>query len=87
MSRTIIIYLGYGHKFADLKSIQDELNAKILDLAPTDCENYKEIPIMTVADNVGEVAILDAKIPGILIQDIKSEDMILRQVIFESKAD
>jgi hypothetical protein len=72
MSRTVIIYLGYGHKFADLKSIQDELNAKILDLAPTDCENYKEIPIMTVADNVGEVAILD---------------MILRQVIFESKAD
>jgi hypothetical protein len=42
---------------------------------------------MTVADNVGEVAILDAKIPGLIIQDIKSEDMILRQVIFESKAD
>jgi len=42
---------------------------------------------MTVADNVGEVAILDVKIEGILIQDIKSEDMILRQVIFESKAD
>ena len=33
---------------------------------------------MTVADNVGEVAILDAKIPGVLIQDIKSDDMILR---------
>jgi hypothetical protein len=42
---------------------------------------------MSVADNVGEIAILDAKIPGLLIQDIKSEDMILRQVIFESKAD
>lgn len=39
-SRVVIIYLGYGHKFEDLKSIQDELNAKILDLAPTDCSNY-----------------------------------------------
>jgi len=56
----VIIYLGYGHKFADLKTIQEELNAKLLDLAPTDCSNYQEIPIMTVADNVGEVALLEA---------------------------
>ena len=58
-----------------------------MDLAPTDCTNYQEIPIMTVADDVGEVAILNHTIPGVLIQDIKSEDMILRQVIFESKPD
>jgi len=42
---------------------------------------------MTVSDNVGEVALLDSQIPGLIIQDIKSEEMILRQVIFESKAD
>jgi hypothetical protein len=42
---------------------------------------------MTVADDVGEVALLETIIPGLIIQDIKSEDMILRQVIFESKPD
>lgn len=39
VSRLVVIFLGHGHKFDSLKEVQDELNAKILDLAPGGCSN------------------------------------------------
>ena len=67
--------LGFGHKFNDLKEVQDELNSKFLDLSPNGCTNYDKIPIMTAGDDIGQKAIIDVltedKIEGLIIQDIK----------------
>lgn len=70
MSRLIIIFLGHGHVFPDLKAVQDELNAKILDLSPQGCSNYNDIPIMTAGGDIGEKAIVD-------ISELKIEGMIV----------
>jgi len=53
------VHLGNGHKFESMKLIQDELNAKILELAPTDCSNYSQIPIMSVGEDIGQKSIID----------------------------
>ena len=49
----MVIFLGHGHKFDSLKTVQEELNAKILDLAPGDCSNIDQIPIMTAGEDIG----------------------------------
>ena len=59
MSRLIVIFLGNGHKFSELKEVQDELNAKILDLSPSGCANYHQIPIMTAGGDIGEKSMVD----------------------------
>jgi hypothetical protein len=84
----VVIFLGHGHKFDSLKEVQDELNAKILDLAPGGCSNYNEIPIMTAGEDIGSKTIIDHGIDGFIVQDLKPADgPVLRQVIFESKYD
>lgn len=92
MSRLIVIFLGHGHKFGELKEIQDELNAKILDLSPQGCSNYNEIPIMTAGNDIGDKSIVDLaedQIEGMIVQDTKGTEagIVLRQVIYESKFD
>mmetsp|Transcript_9314 Transcript_9314/g.15703 ORF Transcript_9314/g.15703 Transcript_9314/m.15703 type:complete len:417 (-) Transcript_9314:351-1601(-) len=91
-SRIVMIFLGHGHKFDSLKSIQDELNSKILELAPRPCANLKQIPIMTAGDDIGEKSVIDLSqegIEGFILQDVKmtQQGVALRQVIFESKYD
>jgi hypothetical protein len=84
--------LGAGHKFESMKEVQEELNSKILELAPKFCSNRKEIPIMTAGEDIGEKALIDVTaegIEGMIVQDVKSQQpgVVLRQVIFESKFD
>lgn len=90
-SRLLVVHLGNGHKFSSMKEVQDDLNAKILDLAPTDCANFNQIPIMSVGEDIGQKSLIDVKgktgIEGFIIQDVKGGDQIVRQIIFESKYD
>lgn len=39
VSRIVIVLLGHGHVFESLDIVKDELNAKILELAPDFCSN------------------------------------------------
>ena len=88
VSRLVVIFLGHGHKFDSLKEVQDELNAKILDLAPGGCSNINHIPIMTAGEDIGSKTIFDHGVEGMIVQDLKSASgTVLRQVIFESKYD
>lgn len=88
VSRLIVIFLGHGHKFDSLKEVQEELNGKILDLAPGGCSNISQIPIMTAGEDIGSKSIIDTGVEGLIVQDLKSASgTVLRQVIFESKYD
>lgn len=88
------MFLGNGHKFENLKVIQDELNSKFLELAPKNCSNIDKIPIMTAGNDIGQKSLIDLKkidqIEGIILQDVKNEDsqgVTFRQVIYEDKYD
>jgi hypothetical protein len=52
-SRLIIIVLNHGHKFVNIDQVKNELSQKIVDLAPKNCSNYKEIPFLTVGKDIG----------------------------------
>jgi hypothetical protein len=67
MSRIVVVYLGNGHKFNSMKDVQEELNSKFLELAPTNCSNYDKIPVMTIDESVGEVSLIDTKLPGLIV--------------------
>lgn len=52
------------------------MNAKILELAPSNCANYDKIPIMSAAADIGTKQLIDLKadgIEGIILQDLKDE--------------
>jgi len=53
--------LGNGHYFENLKVIQDELNSKFLELAPKNCSNIDQIPIMTAGNDIGQKSLIDLK--------------------------
>ena len=40
-SRLVMVFMNRGHAFADLDSVKSEISAKILELAPTRCSNFK----------------------------------------------
>jgi len=46
--------LNHGHKFESIETVKNELSPKVLELAPTHCSNYKEIPFLTIGSDIGE---------------------------------
>jgi hypothetical protein len=53
-SRLIIITLNHGHKFDNIETVKNELSPKVVDLAPQQCSNYKEIPFLTIGSDIGQ---------------------------------
>lgn len=91
-SRLVLVFLGAGHVFESLEIVKEELNTKILELSPSDCTNYNEIPIMSVGADIGQKSIVDIKaadsIEGFILQDVREpEGELTRQIIFEKKFD
>lgn len=86
-SRLIIITLNHGHKFDSIETVKAELSPKVIDLAPSNCSNYKEIPFLTIGTDIGERAELYRSADdSIFVEDLKdNEGNLYRQVIFSSK--
>ena len=85
VARIVLILMGHGHVFENVDVVKNELNSKILELAPDNCQNYKSIPIMTAGPDIGTKSILDMSadnINGIIVQDVKTDDNKVRQAIF-----
>lgn len=86
-SRLIIITLNHGHKFDSIETVKNDLSPKVLELAPQNCANYKEIPFLTIGKDIGERGEVFQSADGsIFVEDLKDEQSnIYRQVIFSSK--
>lgn len=61
----------------------------MLELAPSPCTNYKEIPFLTIGSDIGERGpVYQSPDGSIFVEDLKDEQSnIYRQVIFSSKPD
>jgi hypothetical protein len=67
--------LGHGHKFKDLEQVKAEISGKVIDLAPRNCTNFKEIPFLTVGSDIGERGIVFKTDDGsIIVEDVKEEN-------------
>lgn len=86
-SRLIIITLNHGHKFDSIETVKNELSPKVLELSPSNCSNYKEIPFLTIGKDIGERGeVYQSPDNSIFVEDLKDEQSnIYRQVIFSSK--
>jgi hypothetical protein len=86
-SRLIIITLNHGHKFDSIETVKSELSPKVVELAPQQCTNYKEIPFLTIGKDIGERNQVFKSDDGtIFVEDLKdNEGNIYRQVIFSNK--
>jgi len=81
--------LNHGHKFDSIDTVKNELSPKVVDLAPQNCSNYKEIPFLTIGKDIGELQVVyRSPDDTIFVEDLKdgSENSeYYRQVIFSSK--
>jgi hypothetical protein len=88
-SRLIIITLNHGHKFDSIDTVKNELSPKVVDLAPQNCSNYKEIPFLTIGQDIGQRQEVYRSPDGtIFVEDLKDggeSSEYYRQVIFSSK--
>lgn len=70
----IIITLNHGHKFDSIETVKNELSPKVLELAPNNCSNYKEIPFLTIGSDIGERgAVYSSPDGSIFVEDLKDE--------------
>lgn len=81
VSRVLFVYLGHGHYFKDLQSIQDELKTVVLSFMPPVCATNKVL-FMTNGD-IGEKALIYTT-GQIIVEDVKEGEFYLRQLIFVS---
>lgn len=73
-SRLIIITLNHGHKFESIETVKNELSPKVLELAPSPCTNYKEIPFLTIGKDIGERGqVFTSEDGNIFVEDLKDE--------------
>lgn len=88
-SRLIIITLNHGHKFDSIETVKTELSPKVVDLAPQNCANYKEIPFLTIGQDIGQRQEVYRSPDGsIFVEDLKDgteTSEYYRQVVFSSK--
>lgn len=88
-SRLIIITLNHGHKFDSIETVKTELSPKVVELAPQNCSNYKEIPFLTIGQDIGQRQEVYRSADGsIFVEDLKDggeSNEYYRQVIFSSK--
>ena len=88
-SRLIIITLNHGHKFESIETVKTELSPKVVELAPQNCSNYKEIPFLTIGQDIGQRQEVYRSPDGsIFVEDLKDggeSNEYYRQVVFSSK--
>lgn len=88
-SRLIIITLNHGHKFDSIETVKSELSPKVVELAPQNCSNYKEIPFLTIGADIGlRQEVYRSPDGSIFVEDLKDggeSNEYYRQVVFSSK--
>jgi ubiquinone/menaquinone biosynthesis C-methylase UbiE len=84
-SRLIIAHLNHGHMFGDLEAVKNQLSPKVLELAPENCSNKKELPFLSIGSDIGK-RIGVYRENGIIVEDYKVDtNEVYRQVVFYTK--
>lgn len=87
-SRLILVALGRGHQFDSTTQVQEELNAKILELAPETLGANEKIPYLTVEEGLGKRNIVhqgQSPLSGAhFIEEVDDAGDRLRRLVFLS---
>jgi len=71
--------------FADLENVKNQLSQKVIELAPVDCANKKELPFLSIGSDIGKRYTVYRE-NGIIVEDYRVETTeVYRQVVFQSK--
>lgn len=84
-SRLIVAHLNHGHQFGDLEQVKTQLSPKVLELAPENCSNKKELPFLSIGSDIGKRVGVYRE-DGIMVEDYKVDTSeVYRQVVFQGK--
>lgn len=87
-SRLILVALGRGHNFDSTTQVQEELNAKIMELAPETLGSNEKIPYLTVEEGLGKRNIIhqgqSALSGAYFIEEVDDSGDRLRRLVFLS---
>lgn len=87
-SRLILVALGRGHQFDSTSQVQEELNAKILELSPETLGANEKIPYLTVEEGLGKRNIVhqgQSPLSGAyFIEEVVDSGDRLRRLVFLS---
>lgn len=87
--RLVVVCLHRGQTYGSLKSIQDELSERVMELAPPDLESNVKVPFLSIGDDIGERRVRfegESQFNGkFVVEDVKPGDgAIYRRLIFLS---
>lgn len=85
MSRLVIARMNAGHKFENMKEVQQELSEPMRGLIPKGCTN-QPCPFMTDGDEIGEKQIV-FEADDCYVEDLQSDDAKYRRLILKSALD
>lgn len=89
-SRLIIVQLGRGHVFESTTQVQEELNGKILELAPDTMRTDEKIPYLTVQEGLGARNIVHQGHSAVsgeyFIEEVEDAGDHLRRLVFLSNS-
>ncbi|CAI5717999.1 unnamed protein product [Hyaloperonospora brassicae] len=88
-SRLILVAFGRGgHAFESTAKVQEELNAKIMELAPDTLGAGEKIPYLTVEEGLGARNIVHRSTSSLsgafFVEDVKEDGELLRRLVFLS---
>ncbi|KAG6613770.1 methyltransferase-like protein 13 isoform x1 [Phytophthora cinnamomi] len=88
-SRLILVALGRGgHAFESTAKVQEELNAKVMELAPDTLGSDEKIPYLTVEEGLGARNIVHqgtSPLSGaFFVEEVQEDDEKLRRLVFLS---
>lgn len=87
-SRLILVALGRGHTFESTAQVQEELNSKILELAPNTMNSTERIPYLTIEEGIGKRNIIHrghSDLSGeLFIEEVYDQNELLRRLVFLS---
>ncbi|CAI5746638.1 unnamed protein product [Peronospora destructor] len=88
-SRLILVALGRGgHAFESTAKVQEELNAKVMELAPDTLRTDEKIPYLTVQEGLGARNIVHqgtSPLSGaFFVEEVQEDGNLLRRLVFLS---
>ncbi|KAE9028619.1 Methyltransferase-like protein 13 [Phytophthora rubi] len=88
-SRLILVALGRGgHAFESTAKVQEELNAKVMELAPDTLGSDEKIPYLTVEEGLGARNVVHqgtSPLSGaFFVEEVQEDDEKLRRLVFLS---
>ena len=87
--RLIVVHLNRAHSFSNLRQVQDELSAFVMELAPPELDPGTQVPFLSIGANDGSVGERSERCRGrsqfsgeYVVEDVEVGGELYRRLVF-----